>query len=112
MRRADLVTREPLRGEGRRPSTRTFRAPVELDDAAASTLGTQIREAFDGGAQWVTVDFSDCTSCGSSCIEVLIAARKHAERLGRGFAVLHPPPMLVRMGEVLGASEFLDLPGL
>ena len=42
----------------------------------------------------------------------MIAARRHAEELGRGFAVLHPPPMLVRMGEVLGASEFLDLPGL
>lgn len=70
-----------------------------------------MQEAFDSGAQWVSIDFADCTFCDSSCMKLLLSARRQARALGRGFAVLHPPPMLRRMGELLGASDFLELPG-
>lgn len=88
----------------------TLDVPVELDAATAPALARSVKQAYDDGAQLVSLDFTGNTFCDSSGIKLMVNALKHATALGRGLVVLNPPRMLRRMGEVLGISGLLGLP--
>ena len=84
--------------------------PVEIDIATAGRLAQEIADAFADGAGDVHVDFARVTFCDSTGLRVLVDSAKHARALGRRFTIVDPTRRLLRLAEIIGASEMLGLP--
>ena len=84
--------------------------PAEIDVGSAFRLSTAISDAYAAGAELVTVDFADVRFCDSTGLRVLVEAAKLARSLGRRFAIAHPTARLLRLAEIVGASDVLGLP--
>ncbi len=84
--------------------------PAEIDYATAGDLAKQISQAIASGAATVAIDFEAVTFCDSSGLRVLVQAAKLARASGHGFVVVNPTRSLLRLADILQASELLDLP--
>lgn len=84
--------------------------PVEIDYGSADRLATEIIEAFSSEPRAVAVDFSSVTFCDSTGLRVLINAARHARAGGVDFTIHHPTRQLLRMVDLLGAADLLNLP--
>jgi ABC-type transporter Mla MlaB component len=71
----------------------------------AATLGADIADALATGADPVEVDFAAVTFCDSTGLQVLVNGAKHARALDRGFFIKHPTESLLRLADLLGASD-------
>lgn len=84
--------------------------PVEIDYGTAGRLAGAIADVLASGAQTVVVDYTNVTFCDSSGLRVLVQAAKLARATGGAFVVHNPTRPLLRLAELLGASDLLGLP--
>ena len=84
--------------------------PVEIDYGTADDLARDIANAFDTGASTVAVDFAGVTFCDSMGLRVLVHAAKRARAVDGSFVIVNPTRPLLRLADILQASEVLGLP--
>ncbi len=84
--------------------------PAELDIATADTFGAMLADALAEGPGRLEVDWTTVTFCDSSGMKVLIHAAKLARAVDCQLEVINPSRPLLRLADVLGASELLGLP--
>ena len=84
--------------------------PVEIDVGSADGLAAAIADAYAAGARSVQLDFAQVLFCDSSGLRVLVNAAKLARALGREFVIVNPTRRLLRLADIVGASDLLQLP--
>jgi anti-sigma B factor antagonist len=84
--------------------------PAEIDFGSAAGFAADISQAFATGATTVEVDFAAVTFCDSTGLQVLIHAAKLARALGGTFLIANPTQSLLRLADILQASDLLGLP--
>lgn len=84
-------------------------APREIDVATAPALAAQLADAL-ASRRDVVLDCSDVTFCDSTALNVLIIAKRHARAFDVDLHILHPPRSLLRIADILQASDLLGLP--
>lgn len=78
----------------------------EFDVATCSELADVIESELGSGTI-VVVDLSEVAYMDSSCLNVLIRARRHQAELGGSFAVQRPSHTAQRLLEVTGLQELI-----
>ena len=84
--------------------------PVEIDMGTATPFANELADAIATGAARVEVDFSAVTFCDSTGLRVLVAAVKLARAAGCALVIEQPTERLLRLADLLGASDVLGLP--
>lgn len=84
--------------------------PVEIDVGTSSGFANDLADAIGTGAATVEVDFDAVTFCDSTGLRVLIGAAKLARAAECRFAIRRPTERLLRLADLLGASDVLALP--
>jgi anti-sigma B factor antagonist len=84
--------------------------PAELDVATADTFRTMLADALRERPARLEVDWTTVTICDSSGMKVLIHAARLAQAVDCQLRVVNPSRPLLRLAEVLGASDLLGLP--
>ena len=92
------------------PSRAVVVPPVEIDYGTADDFALEISQAFASGATTVAIDFSAVTFCDSIGLRVLVHAAKRARASGATFVILAPTRPLLRLADILQASDLLGLP--
>jgi anti-sigma B factor antagonist len=81
----------------------------ELDVAAASDAYKRMLElALRPGAQLV-LDLSGLTFMDSTGVRIILQADEHARRHGASLVVVRPPERVMRVLELVGLDEQLEL---
>ena len=81
----------------------------ELDVAHANAAHKQMLALeLPRGGQLV-LDLSELTFMDSTGIRLIFQARAHADMHGAGFVVVRPPPKVMRVLELVGLDQQLDL---
>jgi anti-sigma B factor antagonist len=78
----------------------------EFDVATCSELADVIEPELGSGTL-VVVDLSEVTYMDSSCLNVLIRARRHQEELGGSFGVQRPSRTAQRLLTITGLQELI-----
>src|SRR5581483_4884726 len=81
----------------------------ELDIAAAPLLRDRIAEAVAGGAKELVCDMAEVNFVDSSGLSVLVSAHKRAEAASGRFVIANPQRQLLRLLEVSGTREYLEV---
>ena len=63
----------------------------------------------DRPTERVELDFSQVAYIDSTGIGVLVGAAHHAGERGRGFAITHAQPNVVRVAQLLGVDKDIDI---
>jgi anti-sigma B factor antagonist len=77
-------------------------------DVAAEAYRRMLARDLTAGDQLV-LDLSELTFMDSTGIRLIFQARQHAEMHGAGFAVVRPPEHVLRVLELVGLDEQLEL---
>ena len=95
---------KPLGDEGA-----LFRLEGELDAYTGPPLRDDLGRAIEEGARWLFVDLSAVQYIDSVGLGILVGAAKRAVEQEGNLAVLGPPPQVLRVFEVSGTSELLNV---
>lgn len=81
----------------------------EVDISNASKLRDAIDFALEQPTEEVKLDFAEVSYIDSTGIGVLVGAAHHAGERGRGFAITHAQPNVVRVAQLLGVDKDIDI---
>ena len=81
----------------------------ELDAATAQQLRDELYKCIDGGSRWVLVDMLGLEYIDSVGLGVLIGASKRVSEQGGELAVVCARPNVMRVFEISGTGEHLNL---
>ncbi|MER6059593.1 STAS domain-containing protein [Streptomyces sp. NPDC001792] len=81
----------------------------EMDHHTASTTTPKFLELVDAGARYIVLDMSGVRFCDSSGLNVLLAARRHAERAGATLVLACLAPFLRQVFQMTGVDQVLHL---
>jgi len=89
--------------------THLLRARGELDLDAAPELKRRLAGAIDGGKTGIVVDLTDAAFMDSTALGVLIGALKRLRVRNGAVAIASEQPTILRILEVTGMNQVLDL---
>ena len=95
---------KPLGSEGA-----LFRLEGELDAYTGPQLREDLGRATEEGAKWLFVDLAAVQYIDSVGLGILVGAAKRAMEVQGNLAVLGPPPNVLRVFEVSGTRELLNV---
>lgn len=81
----------------------------ELDLATASVFARSLRRAYDGPVGGVLIDLSDCGFIDSTGVSLLLNACRRQTRAREGLAVVCPNPTPLRVFEITGTVDTLNV---
>ncbi|MEU6777065.1 STAS domain-containing protein [Streptomyces sp. NPDC046759] len=81
----------------------------EMDHLTNPIITPQILELVNSGAQCIVLDMSGVQFCDSSGLNVLLAARRDAERAGATLALACLPSFLRQLLRMTGVDQVLRL---
>ena len=81
----------------------------ELDAYVAPEVRRQIEEIFDAGHRWLLIDLSDVDYIDSVGLGIMVGAAKRANELGGDVAIAASKPAVVRVFEISGTKELLNV---
>ena len=82
--------------------------PADLSLAAAAPLWAALHADFQRGRP-IMLDGSAVEAVSTSCLQVLVAARKAAEARAHDFALTAPSPALADAASALGLAGLLSI---
>ncbi|MGH3712709.1 MAG: STAS domain-containing protein [Micromonosporaceae bacterium] len=80
----------------------------ELDLAAHDELFQAIASSHSDGVTELVIDLDQVTFIDSGAVGVLVAGRNAAHRVGHGYRVVNPSPMVRRVLETNGILQLLN----
>jgi anti-sigma B factor antagonist len=89
--------------------TQLLRARGELDLYAAPELKRRLASAIDAGKTRIVVDLTDAAFMDSTALGVLLGALKRLRVRDGALAVASEQPTILRILEVTGMNQVLDL---
>jgi len=89
--------------------TQLLRARGELDLYAAPELKRRLASAIDAGKTRIVVDLTDASFMDSTALGVLLGALKRLRVRDGALAVASEQPTILRILEVTGMNQVLDL---
>jgi anti-sigma B factor antagonist len=89
--------------------TQLLRARGELDLYAAPELKRRLASALDAGKTRIVVDLTDASFMDSTALGVLLGALKRLRVRDGALAVASEQPTILRILEVTGMNQVLDL---
>jgi anti-sigma B factor antagonist len=89
--------------------TQLLRARGELDLYAAPELKRRLASAIDGGKTCIVVDLTDAAFMDSTALGVLLGALKRLRVRNGALAIASEQPTILRILEVTGMNQVLDL---
>ena len=89
--------------------TQLLRARGELDLYAAPELKRRLASAIDAGKTHIVVDLTDASFMDSTALGVLLGALKRLRVRDGALAVASEQPTILRILEVTGMNQVLDL---
>jgi anti-sigma B factor antagonist len=104
-----MATHVSLSDESVDGETHLVRARGELDLYAAPELKRLLTDAIEAGKTRIVVDLTDAALMDSTALGVLIGARKRLRVRDGSLAVASSQPTILRILEVTGMDQVLDL---
>jgi anti-sigma B factor antagonist len=89
--------------------TQLLRARGELDLYAAPELKRRLASAIDAGKTRIVVDLTDAAFMDSTALGVLLGALKRLRVRNGALAIASEQPTILRILEVTGMNQVLDL---
>ena len=89
--------------------TQLLRARGELDLYAAPELKRRLASAIDAGKTCIVVDLTDAAFMDSTALGVLLGALKRLRVRNGALAIASEQPTILRILEVTGMNQVLDL---
>lgn len=89
--------------------TQLLRARGELDLYAAPELKRRLASAIDAGKTRIVVDLTDASFMDSTALGVLLGALKRLRVRDGALAIASEQPTILRILEVTGMNQVLDL---
>ncbi|MCX7600146.1 MAG: STAS domain-containing protein [Armatimonadetes bacterium] len=87
------------------------RVSGELDAYMAPELRETVEQVLDGGARWLLIDLSDVEYLDSVGLGIMIGAAQRASEREGDIAVVCTRPNVMRVLEVSGTKELLNVVG-
>ncbi|MFE5402162.1 STAS domain-containing protein [Streptomyces sp. NPDC056580] len=79
----------------------------EMDHMTAPIFTPQILELVDSGAPFIVLDMSGVEFCDSAGLNVILAARWHAEQAGATVALTCLPAFLSQLLRITGVDQLM-----
>ncbi|MGW4562671.1 STAS domain-containing protein [Streptomyces sp. NPDC004561] len=103
------MTADPIVETVRTNPCLVARVPSEMDHLTDPIITPQILELVGSGAQCIVLDLSGVQFCDSAGLNVLLAARRHAERVGATLVFACLPSFLRQLLQMTGVDQVLRL---